>query len=138
MPEATAWPACIRHDGAHLNVYGQCVHRGAPVAIRVGPCPDAGCGRDVAFSRNLASGRVTVLEEGSDERHVHPLPIRVEIDQASLAEGIAGAIDGLMERRREERAARRENAAPEATSADREPTDDLPSIDIWGDDGGPA
>lgn len=130
------WPTCTKHDGRHLNVYGQCVHPGAPVAIRIRPCPD--CERDVAFSRNLASGRVTVLEEGSDARHLHPLPVRVEIDEEGLAAGIAGALDSLMQRRREQRATVKVSAAPEPASDERGPPTDFPDVEVWTDDGAPV
>ena len=114
------WPCCTRHDGRHLDVYGQCVHPGAPVAIRIGPCPT--CGEDVAFSRNLASGRVTVLEAGSDRRHVDPAPVRVELDGQELADGIAGGLHGLMRDRAASRATRARPVAPEASRDDARPS----------------
>lgn len=131
------WPRCTRHDGRHLDVYGQCVHVGAPVAIRVGPCPT--CGEDVAFSRNLASGRVTVLEAGSDRRHVDPAPVRVELDGQELAEGIAGALYGLMRDRADQRATRRDRAAPEPAGEERsasEPAMPPDAVTIWKDHDG--
>lgn len=34
---------------------------------------------------DLQTGRVTILEEGSDELHGHPQPVRVEMDPEGLA-----------------------------------------------------
>lgn len=125
-----AWRRCVRHDGRHLDVYGQCIHPGAPVAIRVGPCP--ACGDDVAFSRDLASGRVTVLEAGSDARHAHSAPVRVELDGQELAQGIAGALYGLMRERAAQRTSRSRPVAPEPTSGDAEAPAPPADSDILG------
>ena len=85
------WQPCKRHDGKHQDVHGQCVHWGAPAALRPGHCPEAGCGAEVMRRLDLSNGRVTTLEAGSDLPHHHAPPIRVELDPETLASAIVSA-----------------------------------------------
>ena len=85
------WQPCKRHDGKHQDVHGQCVHWGAPAALRPGHCPEAGCGAEVMRRLDLSNGRVTTLEAGSDLPHQHGAPIRVELDPETLASAIVSA-----------------------------------------------
>lgn len=85
------WQPCKRHDGKHQDVHGQCVHWGAPAALRPGHCPEAGCGEEVMRRLDLSSGRVTTLEAGSDLPHTHTAPIRVELDPDAIAYAIVSA-----------------------------------------------
>lgn len=73
-----------------MSVWGQCVHWGASVAIKIGPCPT--CQVDVAFRRDLASGRVDVIGAGSDVPHVHPAPLVVEWDPLPLLEALRAPV----------------------------------------------
>jgi hypothetical protein len=88
----------------------------------MGECQE--CGQEIAFRRDLRSGRVTIIEAGSDVPHRHPVPVKVEIDAEGLADGIALALDSLMERRREQRASYAQKTAPEPTSGDSGPSED--------------
>lgn len=86
------WPPCTRHDGRHQSVSGQCVHWGAPAALRPGVCPEPGCAAPIMRRLDLGSGQVTLLEEGSDNAHTHQPPITVQLDEAALAEAIGAAL----------------------------------------------
>lgn len=85
------WLPCVKHNGRHLDVHGQCVHPGAPVALRPGVCPEPGCRAEIMRCMDLSSGRATVLEAGSDQPHRHSAPIRVELDPEQLASAIVSA-----------------------------------------------
>lgn len=85
------WQPCKRHDGKHMDVHGQCVHWGAPAALRPGHCPEAGCGAEIMRRYDLSNGRVTTVEAGNDLPHTHTAPIRVELDPESLAYAIVSA-----------------------------------------------
>lgn len=82
---------CVKHNGRHLDVHGQCVHPGAPYALRPGVCPEAGCRADIMRRLDLSSGRADILEAGSDQPHTHAAPIRVELDPEQLAAAIVSA-----------------------------------------------
>src|SRR6187551_1304217 len=98
------WPDCSKHNGKHLNVHGQCVHHGAPVAIRPGHCPADGCRSEVMRVLDLRDGTVRVLEAGGDELHTHAAPIRVELDPEQLASAIVTASRAARQDRRAEQA----------------------------------
>lgn len=130
------WPPCTKHDGRHLSVWGQCVQWGASVAVKIGTCPE--CSQDVAFSRDLASGRVTVLEAGSDARHLHPAPLVVTVEPAIDEGALASA---FVRAARAARAERRAASAPPARQ-DRRPEEEdgtervgLQTVTVWTDDG---
>lgn len=95
------WPPCVSHNGAHQSVWGQCVHHGAPCVLRPGRCAEDGCREPVMNRLDLSSGRISVIEEGSDDRHAHPAPLRVEIDERGLAEAIVTAARSSRQERRQ-------------------------------------
>lgn len=98
-----SYRGCARHDGAHLDVSGQCVHRGARYAIRVATCAQAGCLARVARRLDLQTGEVALLEAGGDAPHVHA----ALLDTERLAEGIAaGVVEGFRAARAEQRGGR--------------------------------
>lgn len=98
------WPDCSKHDGKHLNVHGQCVHHGAPVAIRPGVCPAEGCRAEVMRVLDLRDGTVRLLEAGGDQEHRHAAPIRVELDHEQLASAIISAFRAARRERQQEAA----------------------------------
>lgn len=83
------FPACIKHNGRHMDVHGQCVHWGAPVALRPGVCQE--CGAETMRRMDLTNGEVTTVEAGSDTIHWHPQPVRVTLDEDALAGAIVRA-----------------------------------------------
>lgn len=99
------WPACSKHNGKHMDVRGQCVHHGAPVAIRPGICPAEGCHSEVMRVLDLRDGTVRMLEAGGDELHTHSAPIRVELDPDQLASAIVSASRAARQERQQETAA---------------------------------
>lgn len=113
------WPACAKHDGKHQDVHGQCVHHGAPVALRPGVCPAAGCLTGIIRRLDLRSGTVDMIEAGSDDLHTHAAPIRVELDPQQLADAIVTASRAARQDRQQETAA--VATAPESPM----PRDDL-------------
>lgn len=98
------FPACIKHNGRHMDVHGQCVHGGAPVALRPGVCLD--CGAETMRRYDLTDGSVTTVEAGSDAVHWHPQPVRVTLDEDALA----GAILRASRAARQERAPANDSA----------------------------
>lgn len=98
------WPACSKHNGRHTDVHGQCVHHGAPVAIRPGVCPEAGCRSEVMRVLDLRDGTVRMLEAGGDNEHRHAAPIRVELDPEQLASAIVSASRAARQERQAETA----------------------------------
>jgi len=101
MSEPMAWPVstfeldaglglavCVAHRGAHVHYAGGCV--------------------GFARGRQPKALRVKLTEQ---DRVPEPAPLRVELDEARLAAGIALTLDGLMQRRREGRAARPESSS---------------------------
>jgi hypothetical protein len=83
------FPACIKHNGRHMDVHGQCVHWGAPVALRPGHCQE--CGAETMRRYDLTTGEDTTVEAGSDAIHWHPQPARVTINEDALATAIVRA-----------------------------------------------
>jgi hypothetical protein len=104
---------CVSHAGAHVFYLGGCQ------ALQP------------AQPKRL---RAAILARSLDREH-RPEPARVEIDADALALGIAGALHSLMRERREQRATSATAVAPEPTSDDREPTADLPDVEVWTDNG---
>ena len=98
------WPPCGRHNGKHMDVHGQCVHHGAPVALRPGRCAD--CGAEIMRRLDLISGTVTTVEDGSDALHTHAAPIRVELDPDALAQAIVTASRAARQERQQEQPSR--------------------------------
>lgn len=143
---ATVWPediyeldaglgltVCVVHQAAHFFYQGACVdfRRGRRRAFD-GPalrrCNEVGC--------NFA--------EETPHSHQPPVePVRVDIDETKLAAGIAIALDQLMQRRREERAAHTPSnsveAKPSARQGERAPSQPesrQPSpVTVWEADG---
>lgn len=109
------WPACAKHSGRHMDVHGQCVHHGAPVALRPGRCAD--CGAEIMRCLDLGSGKVSTVEAGSDQPHTHAAPIRVELDPDMLAQAIVNASRAA----RQERQQQQEQPSGPVLVADREP-----------------
>ena len=99
------WPPCSKHNGKHMDVHGQCVHHGAPVALRPGVCPAAGCLAGIIRRLDLRSGTVDMIEAGGDEEHRHAAPIRVELDPQQLADAIVSASRAARQDRQQETAA---------------------------------
>lgn len=101
MSEPMAWPVSTFELDAGLGLAVCVVHRGSHV-WHLGGC--------VAFARGRQPKalRVKLTEQ---DREIEAAPIRVELDEARLAAGIAMALDGLMQRRREERAVRPESSS---------------------------
>lgn len=124
-----AYPPCARHGGRHMDVRGQCVHWGAPYAIRPGVCLT--CNAPIMNRLDLQTGRTDVIEEGSEARHVHTAPATV--DPHGLADGIAEALDLLM-RKRGRQAPRREPepVAYGSTMSGQRPAQPLPRDDFEG------
>lgn len=138
------WPPCARHNGKHQDVHGQCVHHGAPVALRPGVCPDAGCRVEIMRCLDLTSGKVSVLEAGSDEPHTHAAPIRVDLDPDQLAEAIVSASRAARQERKQEIAEVHPRSPlaypPQRTTPPMPPDDlptdrDIPTVTVWTDDG---
>lgn len=98
------WPACARHNGKHMDVHGQCVHHGAPVAIRPSVCPSVGCMAGVMRVMDLRDGTTRILEAGGDQEHRHAAPIRVELDPQQLADAIVTASRAARQDRQQEAA----------------------------------
>ncbi len=96
------WQPCKRHDGKHQDVHGQCVHWGAPAALRPGHCPEAGCGAEIMRRLDLSNGRVTTLEAGSDLPHQHGAPIRVELDPETLASALLSGFRAARQERQQQ------------------------------------
>lgn len=96
----SAWPPCTKHDGAHRSIWGQCVHWGAPFALRPGVCPEPGCSQPIMRRLEIASGQVDVIEDGSDRPHRHQPPLTVRIDEDALAGAIVSAARASREERR--------------------------------------
>lgn len=132
------WLPCVKHSGRHLDVHGQCVHPGAPSALRPGVCPEPGCRAEIMRCMDLSSGRATVLEAGSDQLHTHTAPIRVELDPEQLASAIVSASRTARQDRQQE--------APTRPVLVADPEPPMPSYDLsagWGvpvvkPDDGPA
>jgi hypothetical protein len=95
-----SWPDCKKHDGRHLDVHGQCVHRGAPVALRPSRCVE--CGAETMRRLDLTDGTVTTIEAGSDQPHRHAAPIRVELDPETLASAIVSASRAARQERQQQ------------------------------------
>lgn len=107
-------PRCAAHDGAHSVYQGHCVAVGAqvprPLAFRARPviCRECGADQDVV---KLGTGRTMFLTAGTDQRHWHPAPPRVELDEDSLARAIVAASRATREQRYQERREREAHAA---------------------------
>ena len=91
---AFTWPADIYDLDAGLGLAVCVAHRGEH------PCHLGGC---VAFADQRQPRRLRVALTRQDRPEPAPEPVRVELDESRLAAGIALALDGLMQRRREER-----------------------------------
>ena len=135
------WPPCVKHSGRHMDVHGQCVHYGAPVAMRPGVCPQAGCGAEVMRFLDLSNGRLTTVEAGSDQPHTHAAPIRVELDPDALATAIVTASRAARQERQQEQPSRPVLVAdpePPARPPTTAPERDIPTVTVWTDDGSGA
>ena len=131
------WPDCAKHNGRHLDVHGQCVHHGAPVAIRPGVCPADGCRSEVMRVLDLRDGTVRMLEAGGDQEHRHAAPIRVELDAQQLADAIVTASRAARQDRQQEAAPATVATAPQPPK----PRDDLgliSGVPVVRADDGPA
>lgn len=73
--------------------------------------------------------RMAILARSLD-RELAPEPVRVEIDAEALTLGIAGALDVLMQRRREQRATYAPSTAPEPTSGDPAPSPNFRTVEL--------
>lgn len=91
---------CSKHSGRHMDVHGQCVHWGAPAALRPARCAE--CGAETMRRLDLTDGSVTTIEAGSDHLHTHAAPIRVELDPDDLAHAIVTASRAARQERQQE------------------------------------
>lgn len=102
-------PRCEEHHGAHSLYQGRCYAFGRqvprPLLVSRHAAPCGLCGLPVYGVIVRATMRRYRVEEQTGEEHWCAPAVRVEVDQRALTEGIAGALDALMARRREERAA---------------------------------
>lgn len=117
-PRRGRYQPCAKHDGRHQDVSGQCVHWGARYALRPGRC--LACAAPTMNRLDLQTGRVSVLEEGSDDVHAHPAIVvqQPDLDPRDLAAAIVIAAREL----RGERIHKPEPpAAPEPASEHPEP-----------------
>lgn len=103
----TPVPRCAEHDGAHSRYLGRCYAFGRdvprPLIVSRLAAPCSGCGRrtySVTVRSTMARYSVDAV---TGEQHECPPQQRVSIDADELATGIASALFGLMERRRERR-----------------------------------
>jgi len=134
---------CTTHDGAHSLYQGECIAVGAQVPRPFKPsrfthaCPN--CGRET-YGLTVPGGRRFVMDADSGDPHACQAPARVAIDDEALASGIASALFGLMERRREQHQPR--PASPPAARAavgDRpeppqRPEPEMRPVTVWTED----
>lgn len=121
------WPACKKHDGKHLDVHGQCVHPGAPCALRPARCAE--CGAATMRRLDLQTGEVSTIEAGSDLLHQHAAPIRVELDADSLAAALLrGSRQAREARQQQERQPIVVANASHRNGTHREPLGGIPEL----------
>lgn len=133
-------PRCTEHGGAHARHLGHCYAVGAqvprPILYSRGTW-DCACGRRVYGAIERKTMRRWLIDEETGEEHRCPPAIRVEMDEERLAEGIAGALHGLMRQRASQRATRPASVAPEPRRAQQQPPDPdgaLAAVTVWTSD----
>lgn len=137
----TPAPRCEEHDGEHARYLGHCLAVGAQVSrpLILGSnsrlCACGGAVYDVIVRRTM---RRVVMDYDTGSDHRCSLPPRVEIDEEALADGIAGALHGLMQRRSEQRATRPAVAPAEPVRRQQQPADPdgiLTAVAVWESEG---
>lgn len=114
---ATVWPESTYELSAGLGLTVCVAHKGEHYFYQ-GACVDVRSGRRKPFAyaplRRCIEPGCNFAEEVPHSHQPPVEPVRVEIDEAKLAAGIAIALDQLMQKRRE---AARANHAPEPAVA---------------------
>lgn len=113
------WTVCVEHQGRHGMLQGSCVAVGRevprPYSWSFTRCE---CGAEVTHRRNNKTGRVAILEPGTDDQHQHAPPVRVSLDEDAMAAAFGRAILATRpERRQEQRPQQAQPVAPSGPPA---------------------